>query len=85
MFQRCDATSVRLGGAFGLGISYSANDEADRNGMNERLSVESDDHALFLSAMGMPMMTAQTRKAKLSFEGAAEYYWALLIRPLQGN
>jgi TIR domain len=77
--------TVRLGGAFGRGIAYSNGDDADRNGMNEQLSVEADDQALFLKAMGMQITHGPGREAKLSFEGAAEYYWALLLDRLQGK
>lgn len=52
--------------------------------MNEQLTVNADDQTLFLSAIGMPMM-GNPQDTKLTFEGAAEYYWALLIRPLQGD
>ena len=63
-------------------IRYSGDDSLDRNGFNESLSVEHDKQAMFLSAMGMPQFTEFSTK-NLTFEGAAEYYWQLLIRYLQ--
>lgn len=82
--NKAASSTIRLGGAFGHGISYSNSDNADNNGMNEQLTAGADDQTQFLSAMGLPIMGNQ-QDAKLTFEGAAEYYWSLLIRPLQGN
>jgi hypothetical protein len=36
---------------------------------------------MFLHGMGMPMQRGDV--SKLSQEGAAEYYWSMLIAPLQ--
>ncbi len=69
----------------GNGIAYSDGDEAPANSMNESISVESDDQKLFLRPMGMPHFGLPTDRDTLSEEGAAEYYWSLLIQPLQGN
>lgn len=73
---------ISLGTMMQKGISYSGNDRLDDNSMNESLSVKSDDQGLFLEPMGMPHLSGFTEK-KLTFEGAAEYYWQLLIRDLQ--
>jgi hypothetical protein len=70
--SRC---SVVLGGMFGRGISYSANDLAATNSFNENL---------FLKSLGMQSYGGN-EKQKLTFEGAAELYWGMLIRPLQGR
>lgn len=70
------------GGMFGNGISYSANDQGSDNSSNENLSVEHDDQNLFMKPMGMPVHMAQ-RDAHLTPEGASEYYWSLLVQPLQ--
>jgi hypothetical protein len=45
------------------------------------LSLESDDQKLFLRA-SMSMM-GDNRDQQLSFEGAAEHYWSMLLAPLQ--
>lgn len=79
------ACSIRLGGMMGNGIVYSDGDEAPANSMNESMSVESDDQKLFLRPMGMPHFGLPADRHTLSEEGAAEYYWSLLIQPLQGN
>jgi hypothetical protein len=73
--------TVRLGGPFGKGISYSASANAAGNSCNAMLSLESDDQQLFLRAS--MSMTDDHRDQQLSFEGAAEYYWAMLVAPLQ--
>ena len=35
--------------------------------------------------MGMPHIGTADGQSALSEEGAAEYLWSLLIRPIQGN
>jgi hypothetical protein len=72
---------IMLGGMFGRGITYSSNDQAGDNSCNESLSVEHDDLNLYLKPMGIAH-TGQ-REAHLSPEGAAEYYWSMLMAPLQ--
>jgi TIR domain len=79
------ACSIRFGGMVGNGITYSNGDEAPANSMNESMSVESDDQKLFLRPTGMPHFGLPTDHNSLSKDGAAEYYWSLLIQPLQGN
>lgn len=77
--SRC---KIRLGGALGNGISYSANDHGADNSFNENLSVEFDDQHMFLKPLGMAMGMVQKDK-NLSAEGASEYYWSMLIQRLQ--
>lgn len=79
--SRC---SVVHGHMLGNGISYSANDRAATNSYNENLRVEHDDQGLFLRSMGMGSY-GRDDKQKLTFEGAAELYWSMLMRPLQGR
>ncbi len=62
-------------------VAYSSSGEA-HGGYNESLSVENDGYVLLLKPLGMQMSVELTDKA-LSQEGAAEYYWSILIRPLQ--
>lgn len=73
---------IVLGGMFGKTITYSANDQASDNSCNESLSIDADDQHIYLSAMGMPFGGNVTDK-KLTAEGAAEYYWSILMQPLQ--
>ena len=65
------------------GIAYSASETGSDNSYNECLHIEADDQMLFLRGMGMSHMRGQSDTAKLSQEGAAEFYWAMLIEPLQ--
>lgn len=70
------------GGMFGNGISYSASDRAGDNSCNENLSVEHDDQNLFMKPMGMALHMGRS-DAHLTPEGASEYYWSMLMQPLQ--
>lgn len=67
---------------FGGGIAYVQGETTESNSMNESLSVEADDQMLYFRTMGMARSGAD-REEKLSFEGAAEFYWGLFIAPLQ--
>lgn len=78
--SRC---SVMLGGVFGNGISYSANDRAESNSFNENLRVEADDQGMSLRSLGMSSMRNDDQR-KLTPEGASELYWEMLIGRLQG-
>lgn len=82
--KRVAACSVWYGSA-GRGsaeIYYSSSEDSERSSYNESLSVTDDGFSLQLKALGMPMM-GLVRGDGLSQQGAAEYYWSLLIRPLQ--
>ncbi|MBA9068167.1 hypothetical protein FHR71_001908 [Methylobacterium sp. RAS18] len=79
--SRC---SVVLGGMFGNGISYSANDRAESNSFNENLRVEADDQGMSLRSLGMSSMRNDDER-KLTPEGASELYWEMLIGRLQGR
>jgi hypothetical protein len=70
---------------FGEGISYARDQSTIGHGFNELLSVEADEQSLFLKPMGIGMMYYSTRRQSnhLSVEGAAEYYWEMLMAPLQ--
>ena len=74
--------SITLGGMLGNGITYSASDQIHENSFNESLSVENDDQAMFLTVMGMGAFGNQVG-SHLTPEGAAEYYWSMLMQPLQ--
>lgn len=52
------------------------------NGFNESMSVVEDGQMLLLKPMGMQRYGSQQEKA-LSQHGAAEYFWDMLIEPLQ--
>lgn len=72
---------IILGGMFGKGITYSSSAQASDGSCNESLSVECDDQLMFIRPMGMAKYGG--REQKLSFEGAAEYLWDILITRLQ--
>jgi hypothetical protein len=74
--------SASVGGAMEhQSIEYSMTDEAGHGGLNEAISVKADDQALYFEALGL--QSYGTGKEKLSFQGAAELFWGLFIRPLQ--
>ena len=74
---------IRLGGSrgFGGGITFSHDDSASANSFNESLSIEVTEQALFLRPLGMGW--SGEKKSQLTFDGAAEYYWEMLMAPLQ--
>lgn len=77
--SRC---SIMLGNVMGRGIFYSSTDRAESNSFNESLSAANDDQGLFLLPLGIANYGRREAK-KLTFEGAAELYWEMLVRPLQ--
>jgi len=83
--DKAAACGIRLGGMIGNGITYSQGDQAPANSCNDSMSVGNDDQKLFLHPMGIAHAGGSNQKSALSHEGAAEYYWSLLIRHLQGK
>ena len=63
------------------GITYSAGTRSG-GGFNESLSVTDDGYVLLLRPLGM-FSFGKDRDITFSHQGAAEYYWEMLIRPLQ--
>jgi hypothetical protein len=61
-------------------IAYSQSENAPRNSFNESLSVIDDGYTLQLKPLGMQFIRSDK---PLSQQGAAEYYWEMLVRPLQ--
>jgi len=74
--------NVSLGATSSRSITYGANDHVFGSMYNEQLTVESDNHSLYFKPLSMPHFGAESGD-RLTFEGAAEYYWSLLMRPLQ--
>lgn len=76
---------IRFGGShgFGGGITFSHEDSVSSNSYNESLSIEATEQALFLRPMGMGHGWGGGDKSQLTFDGAAEYYWEMLMAPLQ--
>lgn len=79
--QSISECCVRQDNTLGSSITYSSVAASD-NSFNESLSVEDDGHALQLRPTGMAMM-GQGGRELLSQQGAAEYFWSILMRPLQ--
>lgn len=73
---------IQLGGKFETGISFSSNDRAEDNSYNEMLVVETDDQGLYFKASGMWNWGGEAEK-HLTYEGAAEFFWSMLMNPLQ--
>jgi hypothetical protein len=70
---------------FGQGITYSTDTRGMGNSFNEQLSIDADEQSLFLKPGGMRMWATgrQNQPQHLTFDGAAEYYWEMLMEPLQ--
>ena len=64
------------------GIAYSNSMEEQRTSLNKSLSVVDDGYTLQLKPFGLPMFGSYYGET-LSQQGAAEYYWSMLIKPLQ--
>ena len=77
----CRGAASIAGGAMGEGIEYSMTDEPRHGGINEGVYVKADDQMLYFEALGMQSYGRE--KEKLTFQGAAELFWDLFIRPLQ--
>lgn len=75
--------SASLGGSTmgSESIEYSMTDEPRHGGMNEAVLVKADDQMIYFEALDM--QSFGNRKEKLTFQGAAELFWEIFIRPLQ--
>lgn len=79
----CKGSASIAGGSFGSdSIQYVMDDNPRHGGMNEAVSVKSDDQTLYFQALGMQSY-GRREKEKLSPQGAAEVFWDLFIQPLQ--
>jgi hypothetical protein len=74
---------IARGGFIGDGITYSNSARRQGNGINESLSVETDGQGMYLKALMSMHRMASSKDPKLTFEGAAEYYWSILVERLQ--
>jgi len=71
-------------GGFINGIAYSSSISTNDNSFNESMSVEEDGFMLFLKPIGMAFFGQRRGENELlSQQGAAEYFWEILIQPLQ--
>ena len=83
--KKASACTIFIGGMFISGIAYTSSETTERNSMNGQLTVNSDEHKLFLSGGLYSISRPGSDERKLTFEGGAEDYWANFIRPLQGR
>jgi hypothetical protein len=60
---------------------YLIGETTESNSYNECLTIEADDQILYLRGLGM----ARGDSSKLTQEGAAEFYWSMLIEHLQSR
>jgi hypothetical protein len=78
----CRGSASLGGGTMGSeGIEYSMTDEPRHGGMNEAILIKTDDQMIYFEALGM--QSFGNSKEKLTFQGAAELFWEIFIRPLQ--
>ena len=82
--EKRTSCSVWLGDETGFpgGICFSHSDSTHGTGYNESFSVTSDGYCLGLKPLGMGVRLQPT-ETTLTQQGAADYYWALLIESLQ--
>jgi TIR domain len=80
---------ISLGGNVFSGVNksifYSSNASGNDNSYNESISIVDDGYALFWQPLGMPILGSrrQDEKTFLTQQGAAEYFWDMLIERLQ--
>lgn len=65
------------------GIGYFSGITTSRNQYSESLTIENDGYSLHLKPWGMSHFGLGEKPDSLTQEGAAEYYWSMLIGPLQ--
>lgn len=82
---RASECTIWTGGgtSFIGGIAYYGGISSSRNQYNESLSIANDGYSLHLKPWGMSRIFFGDKKESLTQEGAAEYYWTMLINPLQ--
>ncbi len=78
--SRC---SIWLGGMMRTDqLFFSFDGASNKSSYNESMSVSDDGYTPFLEPMGIAQF-GQLRDNKLTFEGAAEYFWTLFIEKLR--
>ena len=63
------------------GFQVACQASRGHGGMNEAVMVRADDEMTYFEALGM--QSYGNGKGRLTFQGAAELFWELFIRPLQ--
>ncbi len=81
--SECKIWSGGRGSMFS-GICYSSSISSDDNSMNDSMSVNTDGYSLYFHPLGFSRIMTQGLSAEnLTQQGAAEYYWTMLMRPVQ--
>lgn len=75
--------TVYTGSTMGPGVYYSQGNDSSTSSFNEALTVQADEQSLYLTTFGMSFQSRSGQK--LTQEGAAETFWAMLIAPLQSR
>ncbi|MFS0825408.1 TIR domain-containing protein [Pseudomonas phoenicis] len=75
--------TVYTGSTVGAGVYYSQGNDYSTSSFNEALTVQADEQSLYLTTYGMSFQSRSGHK--LTQEGAAETFWAMLIAPLQSR
>lgn len=78
--SQCNIWLANSSNHFSTGIFYSTGSFSDRS-YNESMSVKNNGYVQYLKPMGMSFISAD--EERLTFEGAAEYFWKMLLRNLQ--
>lgn len=79
--NKVSSCSIEMGGMLG-DITYSVGDQSSRNSCNEWLSIEHDGYVPTLKPGGMSFH--RSSDIPLTMEGASEFFWEMLMAPLQG-
>ena len=81
--EKRSACSIWIGGGpFGGDIAYSTNESGSSSSFNDSMSIADDGYSLGLEPLGLGIAKGRDREA-LTQQGAAEYFWAIFIHPLQ--
>lgn len=80
--------SVQRGGPASIGrddrsISFSYGSSPVSGSLNEQVSVQSTDQALYMKALGFGNLRGRSEQQQLSVEGAAELFWGMFIERAQ--
>jgi hypothetical protein len=81
--QQKSQCKIWLDAQYGAGfhLNFSRDASPVDNSFNESMSIVDDGYSLFLQPIGMAHLAGSNQQ--LSFEGAAEYFWEMLLQYLQ--
>lgn len=64
-------------------ISYAHGEITGRNSMNDWVTVDADEQKLFLKPSEFSALRSEGGGQKMTPQGASEYFWSMLMRPLR--